>query len=217
MNKEFIFYSHPEVKEDMHALISPSRHIIKPDYSNEQFENYIRSSYATTIGTSIHELAADLISARIRVTPKEAQKMIDLKLFQDKIPRNIYDPSNYVSTFVPYVKDAIGWDMQAEQVLKYSDYAFGTADAIRFNPVKGELRIHDLKTGKTPASLDQLVAYAALFFLEYHIKPGDVEITLCIYQNGEILTGEPKAPDIVPVMNKIIALDKYYQSNFKGV
>ena len=52
MNKEFIFYSHPEIKKDMHALISPSRHIIKPDYSTEQFENYIRSSYATTIGTS---------------------------------------------------------------------------------------------------------------------------------------------------------------------
>ena len=39
MNKEFIFYSHPEIKKDMHALISPSRHIIKPDYSTEQFES----------------------------------------------------------------------------------------------------------------------------------------------------------------------------------
>lgn len=214
--KEFKFNSHPEIKEGAHAIISPSRHILKPDYTLEQFENYIRSSYSTMIGTSIHELASELIKARIRVSNKEASKMIDLKLYQDRIPRNVYDPDNYISTFVPFVKDAIGFDMQSEQVLKYSDFAFGTADAIRFNNSKGELRIHDLKTGRIPANLDQLVAYAALFFLEYHLKPGDFKVTCCIYQNGDILTGLPTAPDILPIMDQIRNLSNYYERKYRN-
>lgn len=217
MSQEFMFHPHPEIKDNAHALISPSRHIIREDYTDEQFDNYIRSSYATSIGTSIHELAADIVKSRMRINDKEARKLIEYKLWKDRIPRNVFNAANYIPTFVPYVKDAIGFDMSVEQVLKYSDYAFGTADAIKYNPVKGTLRIHDLKTGKTPAPLDQLLAYAALFFLEYHVKPGDVEVTLCIYQNGEILTGEPKTPDILPIMNKIISMDKYYQRHFREV
>lgn len=214
LNKSFHFYNHPEIREGSHAVISPSRHILKPDYTIEQFDKFVHSTYATSIGTSIHALAADLIKSRIRVTEKEAAKMIELKLWQDHIPRNVFDANDYVHTFVPYVKDGIGFGMRAEQVLKYSDYAFGTADTIKFNPVKGELRIHDLKTGKIPATLDQLVSYAALFFLEYNIKPADVSVTLCIYQNGDILTGLPKAPDIVPIMQKIVKLNDYYQKNY---
>lgn len=213
--KEFKFNNHPEVREGAHAIISPSRHILKPDYTTDQFDNYIRSTYSTVIGTSIHELASDLIKARIRITPKEAQKMIELKLWQSRIPRNVYDANNYISTLVPFVKDAIGYDMESEQVLKYSDFAFGTADAIRFNNAKGELRIHDLKTGKIPASLDQLVSYAALFFLEYHLKPGDFKVTLCIYQGGEILTGLPTAPDILPIMDQIKTLNAYYERKYR--
>lgn len=210
----FFFYEHPEVPEGSHALISPSRHILKPNYSTAQFENYISSTYATRIGTSIHELAAQLISAQIKVNKTEAHKMITLKLINDKIPRRVFDASNYVDTFVPYVKDAIGFEMQPEKILKYSRWAYGTTDAIRYNESKHYLRVHDLKTGKIPATLDQLVAYAALFFLEYKIKPGEVTTEIRIYQNGEIISGFPTTTDILPVMDQIVMLNDYFEKNY---
>lgn len=37
------------------------------------------------------------------------------------------------------------------------------------------LRIHDLKTGISPVHMDQLLIYAALFCLEYKIKPGSID------------------------------------------
>jgi hypothetical protein len=210
----FTFYEHKEIAEGAHALISPSRHILKPNYTKEQFDNYILACYSTRIGTSIHELAAKLINNKIKVNKAEASKMITLKLLDDGIPRNVFDADNYVDTFVPYVKDAIGFDMSAEKVLKYSRYAFGTTDAIRYNDSKHQLRIHDLKTGKMPASLDQLVAYAALFFLEYKIKVGDVSTEIRIYQNGEILSGFPTASDILPIMDQIVTLNAYFEKNY---
>ena len=51
------------------------------------------------------------------------------------------------------------------------------------------------------ATLDQLVSYAALFFLEYKIKPGEVTTEIRIYQNGEVVTGLPTASDILPIMD----------------
>lgn len=212
----FIMHSHPEISEGSHAIISPSRHITRPDYSLDQFDNYILSSYAARIGTSIHELAAQLIKAKIKVNKSEAFKMIELKLFNDGIPRALIQPVQYCDTFIAYVKDAIGFDMDPEVVLKYSKFAFGTTDAIRYNEKKNYLRIHDLKTGKQQASLDQLVSYAALFFLEYHIKPGDVTTEIRIYQNGEVVTGFPTATDILPVMDQIVTLNNYFEQNFGG-
>ena len=105
-----------------------------------------------------------------------------------------------------FVNDAIGYKMISEQLLYYSDNCFGTADAISFN--KDLLRIHDLKTGKTPAHFEQLMIYAALFCLEYKIKPSDISIELRIYQNNEISIFEPEVDDIVPIMDKIIDFDK---------
>ena len=70
------------------------------------------------------------------------------------------------------------------------------------------LRIHDLKTGKIPAHMEQLEIYAALFCLEYKVKPGDIEMELRIYQNNEILYHNPTAEDIVPIMDRIITFDK---------
>ena len=91
-------------------------------------------------------------------------------------------------------------------MLYYSDNCFGTADAILFR--NGLLRIHDLKTGQIPAHMEQLEIYAALFCLEYKVKPGDIEMELRLYQNNEILYHNPTAEDIVPIMDKIITFDK---------
>lgn len=107
-----------------------------------------------------------------------------------------------------YVNDAIGFNMTPEQPLIYSENCYGTADAICFNENKSRLRIHDLKTGKTPASMNQLLIYASLFCLEYDFKPGEIETILRIYQNDEVKEMIATASDLTPVMNKIITADK---------
>ena len=96
--------------------------------------------------------------------------------------------------------------MDTEVVLFYSERFFGTADAISFRD--GVLRIHDLKTGKIPAHIEQLEVYAALFCLEYKVKPGDIDMELRIYQNDEILYHNPTAEDIIQIMDKIVHLNK---------
>ena len=82
----------------------------------------------------------------------------------------------------------------------------GTADAISFR--NNFLRIHDLKTGTRPVHIEQLEIYAALFCVEYKVKPADIKIELRIYQNDEILVHEPEAEEIIVIMNKIIHLNK---------
>lgn len=82
----------------------------------------------------------------------------------------------------------------------------GTADAISFR--NNFLRIHDLKTGRRPVHIEQLEIYAALFCLEYRVKPEEIQIELRIYQNDEILVHEPSADDIIQIMNKIVHCDK---------
>jgi hypothetical protein len=94
--------------------------------------------------------------------------------------------------------------MDSEIQLKYSDLCFGTADAIGVR--RNWLRIHDLKTGQTPASMDQLLCYAALFFLEYKrdYRPQTMKTELRIYQNQEILISQPSSEEIKAVMDKVI-------------
>lgn len=86
----------------------------------------------------------------------------------------------------------------------------GTADAISFR--NNFLRIHDLKTGTRPVHIEQLEIYAALFCLEYKVKPADIKIELRIYQNDEILVHEPEAEEIIEIMNKIIHLNKILEN-----
>ena len=103
-------------------------------------------------------------------------------------------------------KIGIGFKMLTEQTLYYSENCFGTADAISFRD--NFLRIHDLKTGGVPAHMEQLMIYAALFCLEYKMKPSDIEIELRLYQNNEIVFHNPTSDDVMPIINKIINFDK---------
>ena len=125
-----------------------------------------------------------------------AKETIDLGIKQPRSKKTIY----------AYVNDAIGYKMDTEVVLFYSPRFFGTADSICFR--NGTLRIHDLKTGVTKVHMEQLMIYAALFCLEYKIKPTDIEIELRIYQSDEILYHNPPAQDIKSIMDRIIYLDK---------
>lgn len=108
-------------------------------------------------------------------------------------------------TLNKYVNDAIGYRMTPEQVLFFSENCFGTADSISFN--NNLLRIHDLKTGMTPAHFEQLEIYAALFCLEYDKKPSEIEIELRIYQNDDIQILKPDPEEIQAIMEKIIEFD----------
>lgn len=110
------------------------------------------------------------------------------------------------TTFDMYVNDAVSLQMRPEQPLYFSQYCYGTADAISF--VGDKLTIHDLKTGVTPASLHQLEIYAALFCLDYDIRPGDIDTTLRIYQNNEIKEGKAGPEIILPYMDTIQTFSK---------
>ena len=128
-----------------------------------------------------------------------AKQTIDLGLKQPKTDRTLY----------AYVNDAIGFRMSTEVVLYYSERFFGTADAISFN--RNTLRIHDLKTGKVgkiESHFEQLRVYAALFCLEYKVKPSDIKIELRVYKTDEVAIDKPTTEDIVPIMDKIIHLNK---------
>lgn len=166
--------------EGCHAFLGASKyHWI--NYDPDKVAASYRNYLATLKGTELHDFAARCI-----------------KLGQ-KLPKS-------KKTLNMYVNDAIGYRMTPEQVLYYSDNCFGTADSISFKD--GLLRIHDLKTGVTPAHIEQLEIYAALFCLEYKIKPADIDIELRIYQSDDIMIFNPTVEDIVPIMDKIITSDK---------
>lgn len=217
--KDFVFNKHPEIKDGQHAIFAPSQKLLsRESLTEEQIYNLLRSKYAAQIGTEIHAVCARLILEKQPITKAGVRAIIFDALYQAHIPTALIQPDEYLDTVIPYIKDAIGFGLMPEQPIVYQyPIAFGTADAIRFNPSKCELRIHDLKTGKIPASLDQLIEYAAYFFLEYHIKPGDCKTILSIYQNGDVLTGYPTASDILPIMDRAVTLTKYVQGVYEGV
>ena len=105
-----------------------------------------------------------------------------------------------------FVNDAIGFKMESEQILYYSENCYGTADAISFR--NGMLRIHDLKTGKILAHMEQLMVYAALFCLEYKVKPGEIGMELRLYQSDEAVIYSPEVEEIVGIMDKIVTFDR---------
>lgn len=174
-----IFNKH-SVLEGLHAPFNPSQ----PSwlrYDDDKATEVYSNKKAAEIGTKLHAWAKDTI---------------DLGIKQPRSNKTLY----------AYVNDAIGFKMNTEVVLFYSERFFGTADAISFR--NGVLRIHDLKTGKTAVHMEQLEIYAALFCLEYRVKPGEIKMELRIYQNDEVIVHKPTAEDIAPIMDKIVHLDK---------
>lgn len=202
-----IFEQHLNLR-GKHATLSPSQPSWLGYSEDNLFQKYV-SSYAQSMGTSLHELAETLIANNLRL--KKGDKLTVLShLLNDGIPRNVIDMDRIYSNFMNYVNDAIGFKLTPEQILYYSDYCFGTADAISFRKVDGKdfLRIHDYKSGTTSAKMEQLLVYAALFCLEYKVKPGEIETELRIYQNNEVVYHRPTAEDILPVMDVIVQHSK---------
>lgn len=176
--------------EGQHAFLGASNyHWI--NYDEEKVINAYNKRMATLKGTELHELAANLIRLGV------------------KLPKS-------TKTLNSYVNDAIGFQMQPEQVLFYSDNCFGTADAIDFNLKKRFLRIHDLKTGDSPVSFNQLMIYMALFCLEYDYRPTDIEAELRLYQLDDIQIHLPEPEQILNIMDKIIRFDKAIEKTKMG-
>ncbi len=166
--------------EGQHAFLGASKyHWI--NYSDKKLAESYAKSLAAQKGTILHDFAAQCI--RLGQKLPKSQKTINM-----------------------YVNDAIGFKMTPEQVLYYSENCFGTADAISYR--NGVLRIHDLKTGTTPAHMEQLYIYAALFCLEYKFKPVEMEIECRIYQDDDIEIQKPDVDVIVPIMDKIVSFNK---------
>lgn len=169
--------------EGLHAPFSPSQSSWLR-YDDERAIEVYANKQAAQMGTRLHAWAAETINLGI------------------KGPRSS-------KTIWAYVNDAIGFKMDTEVVLFYSERFFGTADAISFR--NNKLRIHDLKTGKVGKiedHMEQLEIYAALFCLEYRVKPSDIEIELRVYKNDECVKHEPAPEDISRIMEQIVHLDK---------
>ena len=212
----FNFHDHSkDIPAGAHAILSPSKSSWTNYDSEEKLFNLVSASYAQEIGTLLHQLAATAIKYKVKIPKFASKPIIMLWLLANNIPRGIIQPDKYVNNFVAYINDAIGFDMKAEVPLKYSNNAFGTADAIRFNDKKMQLRIHDYKSGVTKPCLRQLEVYAAYFCLEYHIKPKDIQIELRIYYQDDVIVGLPTAADIVPLMERAKAYDAFI-SRLKG-
>lgn len=163
-----------------HAFLSASKyHWI--NYDEEKLAASYSNFLATKRGTKLHAFAAECIEL--------GQKLPDEQ-----------------KTLNMYVNDAIGYKMIPEQILYYSDNCFGTADAIIFRD--GLLRIHDLKTGISETHMEQLLVYAALFCLEYKVKPSEIEMELRIYQLNDIFISLPEVDDVAPIMDRIKTFDK---------
>ena len=169
--------------EGKHAIFSASQPAWLR-YDDEKLITVFNNLKAKEQGTKLHAWAKDTI---------------DLGIKQPKSKKTIYN----------YVNDAIGFGMDTEVVLYYSERFFGTAAAICFR--NNMLRIHDLKTGKGPVHLEQLMVYAALFCLEYKIKPETIDIELRIYQNDDILIHNPSYEEIREIMDLIVRFDKLLQ------
>jgi hypothetical protein len=177
------FKRHNEL-EGLHAPFSPSQSSWLR-YDDDKARQVYLKKQAARMGTRLHAWAKETIGLGI------------------KQPRS-------KKTLSAYINDAIGFKMDTEVVLFYSIYFFGTADTISFRD--NFLRIHDLKTGEHPASMEQLMIYAALFCLEYRVKPSDIEMELRIYQNDQIMIHNPTAEEIVPIMDHIIHLNKILEN-----
>ena len=177
----------------LHAPFSPSQSSWLR-YDDAKAVDVFRNRKAAELGSKLHDWA---------------KTTIELGIKQPKSKKTLY----------AYVNDAIGFKMDPEVVLFYSDRFFGTADTICFrkDPTTGKdtLRIHDLKTGKTGKiqdHMEQLEVYAALFCLEYGINPGAIDFELRVYKNDEVLVHNPTSEEILPIMDKIKHLDKLLKS-----
>lgn len=190
------FNSHT-MYEGSHAVLSPSNYHWLYD-SEEKLAQRLRNAQAAVRGTRLHEAAKVNIDLGIMVWDDPSNPVVQL----------------HGRSYAAYVNDAIRMRLITEQMLFYSMNCFGTADAIGFEEYPkgleyaGFLRIHDLKTGVTKASFDQLYVYAAIFCWEYNYLPFSIEGELVIYQGDNPIVCEIDRSHLAWVYDRIRVSDK---------
>ena len=194
--------------KNTHALFSPSTGGWEK-YDADRLQERYYTSFAADIGTAIHEEAMWHISKRVPVKAA-AKGELKLELYKrPNIPDDVIDVLDFdpiFKNYMSYVNDAIGFRMDPEVILYSSDLCYGTADAISFRD--NFLRIHDLKTGTTPAHIEQLFKYAAVFCFEYKVDPRKIQTELRIYQLNDILVANPTTDEIMPYIDQITRINK---------
>lgn len=100
---KFNKYSH---LTGLHATLSPSGSSWLR-YSPEKVKSVWLNNIRKQEGTELHQLASDMINKGVRAAKLK-------------------------NAFNMFVNDAIGFDMESEVLLYYSDNCFGTADAIQY-------------------------------------------------------------------------------------
>lgn len=220
-SKSFLFNKHVDLRGS-HALFSPSQSAWLR-YDEEKIIDKIRSQYRAPIGSEIHEYAAQQITlghkkSNVRSLTQEVENYIYTKYtftgttgtisdYGVTLIKNLdYIPKEVFEAVKCYINDAIGYKMVVEQPLVYSENIYGTADSIIFKD--NLLRIHDLKTGNHEAKMEQLETYAALFCLEYDIKPSEIEYELRLYQWDGIVIHTPTVEDLLPIIDSIVTIEK---------
>lgn len=221
MSSKFTFNDHSDLR-GKHALFAPSQSAWLR-YEDDKIAEKVLNQYRTTLGTEIHDFAASQIELKHKYTSlRELMRAIETYMYckytylsedfvvgdyakklmshLDNIPKDVYEAVRY------YINDGVGFRMNTEQALVYSEHIFGHADTICFR--NNFLRIHDLKTGSNPAHIEQLEVYAALFCLEYKLKPSDINIELRLYQwDGQVIEN-PDPEYLMTIIEKIIASEK---------
>lgn len=165
--------------EGKHSFLSPSKYAWVR-YDDDKLGRVFMSHLAALRGTREHKFACDAVTLGHKL-PDDVPKTMNL-----------------------YVNDCIGYRLTTEVPLFWSDFCFGTADALGYSKHENRLRIFDLKTGHTVTKVDQLEIYAALFCLEYEFRPFDIEIELRIYQGNEARIYEADPDAIFHIMDRII-------------
>lgn len=221
MSLKFSFNNHDDLK-GTHALFSPSQSSWMR-YDEEKIAEKVRNQYRAPLGTEIHEYAASQIilehnktSVKNIISDVEnyiytkytsMNDMNTLPSYALKLIKNVGTlPKEVFEAVKLYINDGIGYRMTVEQPVVYSKKIYGTADSIIFK--NNLLRIHDLKTGFNPAHMEQLEGYAALFCLEYGIKPSDIQFELRLYQWDGVLIHKPTVEDLLPIIDQIIFVNK---------
>lgn len=172
------------------------------------------SSYATSIGTLLHEYAADNIKHRFKINKSDKRGILRYLSIEHGIILQSIEINRLFPNLMNYVNESIDFEMDPEVTLYYSDDFYGTADAISWED--GVLRISDLKTGVTPASFMQLENYAAFFCLDYKIKPTQIKhMEFRIYQNGEVMFADPEPIILAPIIEQVIEFNRVL-SDFEG-
>lgn len=167
-----------------HAFLSPSNYHWL-NYDEQKMAARFNTVMAARRGSDLHALAHEAIRLNVKLASSN-------------------------KALAEYVKDGIGYKMQCEQPLYYSDNCFGTPDTICFR--RNKLRIHDLKTGITPTSVKQLETYAAIFCLEYGLSPFDIGIELRIYQRDETRIYDVIPEGIAEIMEIIVEFDRQIEA-----